>query len=209
MKHSRGRITSLSDGVFAFAATLMVVDLGTTIDFNNLETQLSSFVSFGIAFFVMMLLWKLHYNFFQRTKFVDNWIITVNILLLFTVLFYLFPLKSLINSITQKTYLSQDGLSQLFILYGFGFVLIFSCFAFLYFRAFKKDVNNKAPLLLLFFYRHFTLFIFTGLISVILAYFKFGISYGFPGFIYSFLGVFCYLNVIYFRKKYPETFKKN
>ncbi|WP_456442029.1 TMEM175 family protein [Psychroserpens sp.] len=208
MKHSKGRITSLSDGVFAFAATLMVVDLGTTIDFKHLDTQVSSFISFGVAFFVMMLLWKLHYNYFQRTKHVDNWIITANIFLLFTVLFYLFPLKSLINSVTQKTFLGYDGLSNLFILYGFGFALIFSCFAFLYYRAYKKDTTNKEPLLLLFYYRHFLLFIITGLISVIIAYFKIGIAYGFPGFIYTFLGVFCHINVILFRRKYPNVFKK-
>jgi uncharacterized membrane protein len=207
MKHSKGRITSLSDGVFAFAATLMVVDLGTTIDFNHLDAQLSSFVGFGIAFFVMMLLWKLHYNFFQRTKYVDNWSITINIFLLFTVLFYLFPLKSLINSLTQKTTLGYDGLSNLFILYGLGFTLIFSCFSFLYYRAYKKDLTNEKPLLLLFYFRHFSLFIIIGLTSVLLAYFKVGIAFGFPGFAYTFLGIFCYLNVILFRKKYPNTFK--
>jgi uncharacterized membrane protein len=207
MKHSKGRITSLSDGVFAFAATLMVVDLGTTIDFNHLDTQLSSFVSFGIAFFVMMLLWKLHYNFFQRTKYVDNWIIAANTLLLFTVLFYLFPLKSLINSITQKISLGQEGLSQLFLLYGFGFALIFTSFTFLYYRAYKMDKTNKEPLLLLFYFRHFSIFIAIGLISVVLAYFKVGIAYGVPGFAYTFLGLFCYINVLIFRKKHPNVFK--
>jgi len=36
-KHSKGRITALSDGIFAFAATLMVVDIGTTIDIKISE----------------------------------------------------------------------------------------------------------------------------------------------------------------------------
>lgn len=206
MKHSRGRITSLSDGVFAFAATLMVVDLGTTIDFKNIDSQLSSFLSFGVAFFVMMLLWKVHYNFFQRTKYVDNWIITLNIILLFTVLFYLFPLKSLINSITQQTSIDFNGLSQLFILYGLGFALIFSCFSFLYYRAYKKDKNIKDANLLLFYHRHFFIFIITGLVSTLLAIFKIGIAYGVPGFAYTTLGITCYLNVLSFKKKFPTTF---
>ncbi|MFK7780995.1 TMEM175 family protein [Psychroserpens sp.] len=207
MKHSRGRITSLSDGVFAFAATLMVVDLGTTIDFNHLDNQISSFISFGIAFFVMMLLWKLHYNFFQRTKYVDNWIIATNIILLFTVLFYLFPLKSLINSITKKTQLGEDGLSHLFLLYGFGFALIFSCYAFLYYRAYKKDKNNKNTSLLLFYHKHFVIFIFTAVLSIVLAFFKVGITFGLPGFAYSTLGITCYINVLRFKKKHPDAFK--
>ena len=50
-------------------------------------------------------------------------------------------------------------------------------------------------------------FIVIGLISVILAYLKVGIAYGFPGFIYTFLGALCYLNVVVFRKKHPNSFK--
>ncbi len=206
MKHSRGRVTALSDGVFAFAATLMVVDLSTTIDFKNLDTQLSSFISFGIAFFVMMLLWKVHYNFFQRTKHVDNQIITANVVLLFTVLFYLFPLKSLINSITQKISLGYEGLSQLVILYGIGFVIIFSCFTFLYYRAHKMDKDHQNHSLLLFYRRHFTIFVITGIISTILALLKVGIAYGAPGFVYTTLGISCYLNALHFKKKHPDTF---
>ena len=124
MKHSRNRVSALSDGVFAFAATLMVVDLGTTLDLSKLDIQLPFFISFGIAFFVMMLLWKVHYNFFQRTNYVDNWIIGANTLLLFTVLFYLFPLKTLANSIVLQKALSFNDLAQLFVIYGFGFFLV-------------------------------------------------------------------------------------
>ena len=206
MKHSKGRITSLSDGVFAFAATLMVVDLGTTIDFNNLSTQLSSFVSFGVAFFVMMLLWKVHYNFYQRTKYVDNLIITANIILLFTVLFYLFPLKSLINSIINMEPLGYEGLSQLFILYGIGFTLLFSCVSFMYYRASEKDTQNSNNTLHKFYYKHFLIFAITGIVSTLLAVLKIGIVIGAPGFIYATLGLTCYLNGVRFRKKHPGIF---
>ena len=207
MKHSRGRVAALSDGIFAFAATLMVVDIGTTIDIKNINTQLPLFISFGISFFVMMILWKIHYNFFQRTRYVDNWIITANALLLFTILFYLFPLKTLVNSIIQKIAMTIDELAQLFILYGIGFVLIFFCFAMLYWRAFKKDNKNDDRLLLLFYSRHFLLFACIGIVSVILAILKIGISFGFPGFIYTTLGLFAYLNVFLFKKKFPNAFQ--
>jgi uncharacterized membrane protein len=205
-KHSRGRITALSDGIFAFAATLMVVDIGTTIDIKNIGAQLPLFISFGIAFFVMMLLWKVHYNFFQRTKYVDNWIITVNILLLFTILFYLFPLKTLINSITQQIGMTANDLSQLFMLYGGGFVLIFASYSFLYWRAYKRDLENNNRLQLKFFYSHFLIFVIIGILSVILSAFQLGINFGFPGFVYALLGPLCYFNGAFFRKKYPSVF---
>jgi uncharacterized membrane protein len=205
-KHSRGRITALSDGIFAFAATLMVVDIGTTIDIRNIGAQLPLFISFGVAFFVMMLLWKVHYNFFQRTKYVDNWIITANILLLFTILFYLFPLKTLINSITQQIGMTANDLSQLFMLYGGGFVLIFASYSFLYWRAYKRDIENNNRLQLKFFYAHFLIFVIIGIVSVILSAFQLGINFGFPGFVYALLGPLCYFNGAFFRKKHPSVF---
>jgi len=207
MKHSRGRVAALSDGIFAFAATLMVVDVGTTVDIKNLGAQIPLFISFGVAFFVMMLLWKVHYNYFQRSKYVDNWIIASNTLLLFTILFYLFPLKTLINSITQKVRMNQDDLAQLFILYGFGFVLIFASYSFLYWRAFKKDKTNKKPMQLNFYCKHFLIFTGIGFASVLLSVFQIGINIGFPGFVYAFLGPLCFVNGVLFRKKNPEVFK--
>ncbi|WP_422107960.1 TMEM175 family protein [Winogradskyella sp.] len=206
MKHSRGRVAALSDGIFAFASTLMVVDIGTTVDLKHINSQLPLFISFGVAFFVMMMLWKVHYNFFQRTKYVDNWIISANTLLLFTILFYLFPLKTLINSITQQIGMTKDDLAQLFILYGVGFVLVFAAYAFLYWRAFKKDDRNQNPLKLKFYYKHFLIFVTIGIISVILSVFQIGMQIGFPGFVYAFLGPICYYNGALFRKKHPDVF---
>lgn len=206
MKHSRNRVSGLSDGVFAFAATLMVVDLGTTLDLSKLDIQLPFFISFGIAFFVMMLLWKVHYNFFQRTNYVDNWIIGANTLLLFTVLFYLFPLKTLANSIVLQKALSFDDLAQLFVIYGFGFLLIFTAYSFMYWRAYQKDSSNSNRLQLLFYCYHFGIFAITGLASLITAYFKIGIGIGFPGFMYATLGLTCYFNGVVFRKNHPDVF---
>jgi uncharacterized membrane protein len=207
MTHSKDRVAALSDGIFAFAATLLVVDIGTTVDIKNIHTQLPLFISFGIAFFVMMILWKIHYNFFQRTKYVDNWIIAANTLLLFTILFYLFPLKTLINSITLKIEMTDEDLSQLFMLYGFGFILIFMSYAFMYWRAYKQDSENSNPLLLLFYSRQFIIFFLIGIASIVLAAFQFGIRYGVPGFVYTTLGLFTYLNVIIFKKKHPSVFR--
>ena len=206
MKHSRSRVAALSDGIFAFASTLMVVDIGTTVDIQHIDAQLPLFISFGVAFFVMMMLWKVHYNFFQRTKYVDNWIIAANTLLLFTILFYLFPLKTLINSITQQIGMTVDALSQLFVLYGIGFVLVFASYSFLYWRAFHKDTDKKRSLELKFYHKHFLIFVVIGIVSVILSVFKVGMQFGFPGFVYALLGPLCYFNGAFFRKKYPGLF---
>ncbi|MEM1002274.1 MAG: TMEM175 family protein [Bacteroidota bacterium] len=206
MKHSRSRVAALSDGVFAFAATLLVVDIGTSINLDQLGLQIPSFISFGVAFFVIMMLWKVHYNFFQRTNYVDNVIIAANTLLLFTILFYLFPLKTLVSSITEQKGLSKEGLAQLFILYGFGFMLIFISYSSLYLRAYKKDTDNENRMQLRFYASHFAIFAITGLLSLLLAYFQVGMGIGFPGFVYATLGVTCYVNAVIFRKRFPGVF---
>ena len=205
MKHSRSRLESLSDGVFAFAATLMVVNIGSTTDFSSFKEQLPMFVSFGISFFVMMALWKLHYNFFRRTKHVDNWIITYNTIFLFTILFYVFPLKSLASAGILKIKMSPEELAELFQLYSLGFVLIFLSLVLMYKRAYKKDKFNENKISLLFYKRHFFIFVLVGIFSFVIAYLNIGIQFGLPGIIYSILGILCYAHSKQFRKKNPQN----
>ncbi|WP_046759123.1 TMEM175 family protein [Kordia jejudonensis] len=205
MKHSRSRLESLSDGVFAFAATLMVVNIGATTDFSSFKAELPTFVSFGISFFVMMALWKLHYNFFRRTKYVDNWVIVYNTVFLFTILFYVFPLKSLASAGILKIKMTPEELAELFQLYSIGFALIFLCLVLMYKRAFKKDEFNENRISLLFYKRHFFIFVMVGILSFFIAYVHIGIKFGLPGIIYSILGILCYAHSKQFRKKYPSN----
>ncbi|MFD2566183.1 TMEM175 family protein [Pseudotenacibaculum haliotis] len=200
--HSKNRLEALSDGVFAFAATLMVVEVGTSTEFISFKDEIPNFISFGASFFIMMALWKLHYNFFRRTKYVDNWIITFNMVLLFTVLFYIFPVKSLLDSLLKRAKMSVEEFSQLFQVYSIGFALIFVCFALMYYRAYKKDKKVKNSMWLYFYTRHFSIFVLVGLTSAILAKFHIGLQYGFPGFFYGILGPLCYWHSIKFQKKY-------
>ena len=58
--HDNNRVEAFSDGVFAFAATLMVVSLDLNQSFLLMESKISSFISFGVSFFVLDMLWKVH-----------------------------------------------------------------------------------------------------------------------------------------------------
>lgn len=196
--HSKNRLESVSDAVFAFAATLMVVNIGANTTITSFKEELPNFISFAVSFFVMMGIWKVHYNFFRRTDIIDNWIIAFNMILLFTVLFYIFPIRSLIGTGTGSLRISVDNFSSIFQMYSIGFLLIFLCFCLMYFRAYKKTSDIK----LLFYTRHFLIFVIVGFISFLLATFKIGLFYGIPGFIYAFLGPLCYFHSIRFHKKY-------
>ena len=200
--HNISRIEAFSDGVFAFAATLMVVnfDLGNELVFT--KSSSANFLSFFVSFFVLVALWWVHYNFFRRTNYMDNGIIALNSILLFMVLYYVFPLKNMVQSWMGEGVKTMEDLSNLFVLYGIGFLLIFLCFAWMYYRAYKKSKKIKNTMTLYFYARHFTIFVMVGLFSVVLAFFEIGIRFGFPGLSYVLKGPLCTLHSKQFTKKY-------
>ncbi|WP_435622768.1 TMEM175 family protein [Flagellimonas sp.] len=201
LPHNISRVEAFSDAVFAFAATLLVVSVGSENSNSILKVDWLVFLSFGVSFFVLVGLWFVHYNFFRRTNYMDNWIIALNAVLLFVVLYYIFPLKSLINTWIGKQKMSMESFSSLFQLYSLGFCLIFLCLSLMYFRAFKKSKSIK-NIELLFFARHFAIYVFVSLISIALAKSKIGLEIVLPGIIYSILGPLCYFHGVWFNKKY-------
>ncbi len=203
--HNISRIEAFSDAVFAFAATLLVVSVGYEESSSVIKIDWLVFLGFGISFFVLVALWWLHYNFFRRTNYADNWIIAVNAILLFVVLYYVFPLKSLINSITGLQKLTSDEVASLFQLYSLGFLLIFSCFSFMYYWAYKKTKNDTTNYDLLFYARHFSIYILVSLTSILIAKWHIGLKWALPGTVYMLLGPFCYLHGVLFFKRFKTS----
>lgn len=205
-KHDTKRIEAFSDAVFGFAATLMVITLDTDASFTNLiQANQTNWITFAVTFFVLVALWKVHYNFFRRTNYMDNWIITFNSILLFVILYYIFPLKSMLNSLMGKEAQTWESLSSLFAFYSGGFILIFLSLSLMYYRAYKKTNSVEESLNLLFYTRHFGIYVFVGFVSLLLATFGIGIEYGFPGFIYFIIGLFCWAHAIWFNKKFKDA----
>lgn len=201
--HNISRVEAFSDAVFAFAATLMVVNFDMSADFESIgKADATSFLSFAVSFFVLVGLWWVHYNFFRRTNYMDNWILALNAVLLFVVLYYVFPLKSLVQSIMGEGITTRNSLASLFVLYGIGFLLIFLCVSLMYHRAFKKSKSPKDSIELYFYFRHFLIFVLVGAISVALASLKIGIRFGLPGFAYAILGPLCAMHSYLFFKKF-------
>lgn len=202
--HNSSRIEAFSDGVFAFAATLMVVNFSLDNGIGFDKSSGAGFLSFAVSFFVLVSLWWVHYNFFRRNDYIDNWIILFNSVLLFVSLYYVFPLKTMVQSLLGEGGISSfNDLSNLFTLYGIGFLLIFFCFSMMYFRAFKKTKSGKKSLVLFFYARHFAIFVLVAALSICFALLGIWINIGFPGWIYGLIGPLCFWHVNQFNKKYP------
>lgn len=194
--HNISRVEAFSDAVFAFAATLLVVSIGNDNSNSILKIDWIVFISFAISFFVLVLLWWTHYNFFRRTDYIDNWIIFINSILLFFVLYYIFPLKSLINSAAGSISMNFNQFSSLFQLYSLGFLLIFSCYAGMYYVAYKKTKKELENFKLLFYARHFLIYVLVSLMSILISISHLGLKFGLPGLIYMILGPLCYIHAI-------------
>ncbi len=199
--HNISRVEAFSDAVFAFAATLMVVSLDKGDSLIQVKDNWIGFLSFGVSFFVLVALWKVHYNYFRRTDYIDNWTITFNAILLFVVLYFVFPLKSLTFSWFSQRGISREDLASLFELYSLGFLLIFLCFSLMYWRAYNKTDEKQKPTLH-FYARHFMVFVVVSFVSILLSAFQVGVGFGLPGFIYIILGPLCYWHANHFSKKY-------
>ncbi len=148
------RIEALSDGVFAIAIALLLISSDIPETFRELQEFMYDFVPFGATIAILMVIWYQHYLFFLRYGLQDIKTVTINTVLLFLILFYVYPLKFLFRTLYQLfSYLLTDngeGMNELFtnvvprgdgptlmVIYGSGGVLIFLTLAGLYWRALK------------------------------------------------------------------------
>src|SRR6266513_2403400 len=100
--HEVSRIEGLSDAVFAFAITLLVVSLEVPKTFAELMTAVRGFGSFAICFTLLFVVWFNQYKFFRRYGLQDHLTIVLNAVLLFVVLFYVYPLKFVFSFLINK-----------------------------------------------------------------------------------------------------------
>lgn len=134
------RLDAFSDVVFGFALTLLVVSVEVPRTYDEFHATLAGFFPFAICFFFFILVWLQHYRFFRRYGLHDGRTLFINSLLLFTVLFYVYPLKFLFsvasaNDARHPVFSSTLQLRELMVTYGLGFAAIYLCFTALYWNA--------------------------------------------------------------------------
>jgi hypothetical protein len=104
----RGRprvpLEGLSDAVFAFAVTLLVVSLEVPETFNELLRVLRGFFAFAVCFGILFWVWYDHYRFFRRYGLEDGFTTTLTGVLLFIVLFYVYPMKFLFSTLFDQLF---------------------------------------------------------------------------------------------------------
>jgi uncharacterized membrane protein len=150
------RIETFSDAVFAFAVTLLIVSLEVPKSFDELLVLMRGFLAFAICFSLLMMIWYEQHVFFRRYALDDAWTVTLNCALIFVVLFYVYPLKFLFSlwfgdmiygSARNQFSIREAQIPQLFVVYGLGFLVIYTIFLLLYARALRRREHLQLSLL--------------------------------------------------------------
>jgi uncharacterized membrane protein len=146
------RIEGFSDAVFAFALTLLVVSLEVPKTFDDLIATMRGFFAFAVSFWLLLTVWFEHYKFFRRYGLSDYYTMRLSAILLFIVLFYVYPLKflfvltvdellgysTLVNPSTSAVVeeIEPGQVPLLLVIFGAGFIAVQFVFVLLYLRAY-------------------------------------------------------------------------
>lgn len=99
------RLENLTDAVFAFSVTLLVISSEVPKTYVELEASMYGFVGFIACTMMLFGIWNSHNEFFLRYGLTDKLTKTLNFLFLFLLLFYIYPLKYLFSFIGTLFYL--------------------------------------------------------------------------------------------------------
>ena len=185
------RIEALSDAVFGFAITLLVISLEVPQTFSELLVALEGMVAFAVCFALLFMVWFHQYRFFRRFGLEDGITITLNGVLLFVIVFFVYPLKFVFGFVIgalmgDPSYvvgpagehipkLAGGQAQTMMLVYGLGYLSVFVIFALLHLHAYRKRAELELSELEVFDtvdnVRESVLNITIAALSIVLAYF--------------------------------------
>ncbi|MCC5981273.1 MAG: DUF1211 domain-containing protein [Oceanicaulis sp.] len=142
------RVENLSDIIFAMVLTLAALQ-SIPQTFGELAQLWRGALSIGFCFILILLIWRTHHIFFRRYGLDDGWVTTLNALLLFLVLIYIYPLKFMTDFVVNyftggyagaaevDAVLSLAQVPWLYAIYGGFFGAVYLVFALLYAHALR------------------------------------------------------------------------
>lgn len=142
------RIENLSDIVFALVLALAATQ-SIPESFDELAVLWRDGLSLAACFALIIFLWRTHHVFFRRYDLQDSVISTLNGVLLFLLLVYIYPLKFMTDFVINfytgyysadlppDTVLELAQVKWLYLIYGGFFAAVFGLFALMYAHALR------------------------------------------------------------------------
>lgn len=201
------RLEGFSDAVFAIVLALLFLRAVPPEDFDDLEAAMKGLVPFAACFAIIAWVWILHWLWSRRYDLRDGWSTFGNLVLLFLLLFYAYPLKFLFTLLTillfgpigeltaERILVGFDGsgdATRLFVFYGVGYGAIFAVFALLHARALQRQQSLQLDRVERFLTRsaivQASLNTGVAMLSIVLAALGVGLRAGIPGWVYAGIG---------------------
>ena len=107
--HEPSRLETFSDAVFAFAITLIMVSLEVPKTFDELFEVFKGFFAFACCFGILFTIWNSQNIYFRRYGLNDARVTSLNAMLLFVVLMYVYPLKFLFTALFSGGQYNDHG----------------------------------------------------------------------------------------------------
>jgi uncharacterized membrane protein len=134
------RLEAFADGVFAIAATLLVIEIhlpGEDVG-EGLRELWPSYFAYALSFLSIGIMWVNHHVVLSFTREADRGFLFINIFLLMAIAFVPFP------TALYAEHLGQDGAREAAVAYGLTFVFIAVCFQFFWQYARRRLLRPDA-----------------------------------------------------------------
>lgn len=116
----KSRLEAFSDGIFAFAATLLILNLAVT-EGSPLGEQLlgiwPSYAAYAVSFITIGIIWMNHHLVMNQISHVDRPFLVINVLFLMLIAFIPFPTRLL------ALHINHDGAQAAALAYGITLTL--------------------------------------------------------------------------------------
>lgn len=124
------RIESLSDCIFSFAATLLVIELkappANMPFWQGIASLWPGYVSFVLSFFFIGIMWINHHRLFVHILKADDLLMAVNLVVLLGVVFVPYPTMLMATSITSGDAVYARNVAILYNACYLGIALLFN-----------------------------------------------------------------------------------
>ena len=203
------RLESLFDAVIALALTLIIVSIEVPSSFDMLMESFKKLPAFAVCFVLLTMCWYYHYLFHRRYGLEDFPIVILNAVLMFLVVFYVYPLKFLYSFLfaPQEFQIQKSQVATLMILYSGGMIAIFTLYFLMYGYAYLKKEGlqlstNEITLTRAKLWEH-VWYIVVGIVSIVIACIP-GMA-PWSGMTYAALGPIQFANGMYWGGKIDES----
>jgi hypothetical protein len=153
------RLDAFVDASFAFALTLLVISGSRPLEtYADLDMALGRVPAFAVGFALLALFWSAHRRFGRMTAARDGAITLISLMIVFTVMIYVFPLRLLAETgaswmtgglVPGRERITTLGdLRGIFVSYGLGFAFLSGLYVLLHHvaRTTAVDVPSRLAL---------------------------------------------------------------